>query len=318
MSRSACLSTSFMRPWLKQQMKNGPFFSQQLKISPRTAKETDQWSFLKINKTRLNMSKRRNSLSVPAACVFVFEVVQVNTAPWSSFHTLPLKWFFSALPDACSSSLVCCLYLSFHAEFWVVAPFLFIYFFYRDIERQVFQASAECVYHLSANRASLLCPMWLWRVIDREGLSVRYFKHVLCFTTPFSSLMHHAYKCCPVIGHAVLTNFITTNWVKVIGVMLKVLKEKKKNRVHQACEHFIIEPVSLSLFPYLPVSLSLSVTADCLQLWSFEAHYTCAHSSNSITSRLSVRSLEMSQWLSVSRVFSSILNSWWLLPTELV
>ncbi len=32
---------------------------------------------------------------------------------------------------------------------------------------------------------SLLWPMWLWRIIDREGLSVRYFKHVLCFATLF-------------------------------------------------------------------------------------------------------------------------------------
>lgn len=84
----------------------------------------------------------------------------------------------------------------------------------------------------------------------------------MCFVLPpFSSKACHACKCCPVIGHCVLTYFIPTNWTKVIGVMLKVLRKK---RVHQMCEHFIIG--SLSLPPSL--SLTLSVTADCLQLWS--------------------------------------------------
>lgn len=83
-------------------------------------------------------------------------------------------------------------------------------------------------------------------------------------------------------------------------------RKEKKTRVCQTCEHFIIETVSLSL----------SVTADCLRQRPFRAHCTCAHSSNSITSRLSVRSLKMSQWLSVFRVFSSILDKWWLLPAE--
>lgn len=46
-------------------------FFQQLKISPRTAKETDQWPFLKINKTRLNMSKRRNSNCLYLLLVFL-------------------------------------------------------------------------------------------------------------------------------------------------------------------------------------------------------------------------------------------------------
>ena len=64
---------------------------------------------------------------------------------------------------------------------------------------------------------------------------------------PFSSLMFHACKWCPAIGHSALTNFISTNHAKVIGVMLKVLKKKT---VPHMCE-----TVSLSL----PLCLFLTV-----------------------------------------------------------
>lgn len=43
------------------------------------------------------------------------------------------------------------------------------------------------------------------------------------------------------------------------------------------------------------LSLSLSFTADCLLLWPFQAHYNCAHSSNSITNRLSVTTMFRNQ-----------------------
>lgn len=145
---------------------------------------------------------------------------------------------------------------------------------------------------------SLLWPMWLWRVIDREGLSSIRF----VLPPPFPSLSCHACKCCPVIGYCVLTNFIITNWAKVIGVMLKVLEYKKqKQPVRRTCIHLIILRPSLSLiYPVTwPVSLSLSLTlsftVDCLQLRSFQAHYTCGRSSNSITSGLLVMRLEMIQ-----------------------
>ena len=78
---------------------------------------------------------------VPAACVFMFEVTQVNTAPRSAIQNLPVKWFFSALLDAHSASPVS------------IAGMYFIIFSCRDldgcpffqkryIERQAFQAFA--------------------------------------------------------------------------------------------------------------------------------------------------------------------------------
>lgn len=68
------------------------------------------------------------------------------------------------------------------------------------------------------------------------------------------------------------------------------------------------ETVSPSLSFLSPsLSLSLSFTADCLQLWSFQAHYTCARSSNSITSRLSVTSLK---WVSDYQFPECLAESW--------
>lgn len=74
---------------------------------------------------------------------------------------------------------------------------------------------------------SLFWPMWLkgkwW-----GGSFSEVFQACALFCNLSSSQACHACKCCPVIGHFVLTNFISTNWAKVIGVILKVLKEKKK------------------------------------------------------------------------------------------
>lgn len=160
-----------------------------MRIGPRISKEICKQSItfiLRISKRRSNIYKELCQQLVPAACVFVFEVTQVNTAPRSAVQNLPVKWLFSALLDAHSASPVS------------IAGMYFILFSCRDlagcaffqkryIERQAFQAFAFTWPPVSqrGGKGGLLWPMWLWRVIDREGLSMRYFKHVLYFATPF-------------------------------------------------------------------------------------------------------------------------------------
>lgn len=66
------------------------------------------------------------------------------------------------------------------------------HFLKSDIERQAFQAFAKTHLpgHLSAGGEEgevLLSPNVTVKGNLQEGLSVGYFKHVLCFTTPF----HH-------------------------------------------------------------------------------------------------------------------------------
>lgn len=77
--------------------------------------------------------------------------------------------------------LLVCILPNVQVEVWMIAHFL-----KRVIERQCFQACVKCIYLATCQpRGSVLRPMWLWRVIDKKGLSVRYFKHVLCFATHF-------------------------------------------------------------------------------------------------------------------------------------
>lgn len=87
----------------------------------------------------------------------------------------------------------------------------------------------------------------------------------MCFVLPppFSSLTCHACKCCPVIGHCVLTNFIPTNWAKVIGVMLKVLMQKNSTSDVWTFHYRNCLPL------FLPPSLSLSLSHCLSQLIAF-------------------------------------------------
>lgn len=113
--------------------------------------------------------------------------------------------------------LLVCILPSFHAEIWMVAHFL-----KRDIERQAFQAFAKCIYLATCQpRGEFVVANVTVKGNWQGGSFSEVFQACALFCHPlFSSLTCHACKCCPVIGHCVLTNFISTNWAKVIGVML--------------------------------------------------------------------------------------------------
>lgn len=254
------------------------------------------------------MSKRRDvPANWAAACClffFVFEVTQVNITPQTAFHNLPRKWFFSALLDAHSAPLVLlwvCTLPSFHVEIWMLAFFFF--FLKTDIECQAFQAFAKCIYLATCQpKGEFVVANVTGKGNWQRGSFSEVFQACAMFCQPpFSSRTCHACKCYPVTGHRVLTNFIPTNCAKVIEVVLKVLKPKKKEKMHLTCEHFITETVT---------SPSLFLTHFLSQLNAFllgllRVHYSCAHSSNSITSMLLAKGLKMSRWLSVSGMFLS-------------
>lgn len=93
-----------------QQLKNGPPF-QQLKIGPRTSKEICKQSIIsiwRINKMRLYTSKKGIEACRTGTCCLCF-CVWGHTSQYCTPVCLPksdlLKWFFSALLDACSPPL---------------------------------------------------------------------------------------------------------------------------------------------------------------------------------------------------------------------
>lgn len=100
--------------------------------------------------------------------------------------------------------------------------------------------------HLSAKGECVVANVTLkgnWQ----EGSFSEIFQACALFCHPLSLLTCHACKCCPVIGHCVLTNFISTNWTKVIGVMLKVLVVQKNSMCNVWTFHYT--------FPHFPPSL---------------------------------------------------------------
>lgn len=135
-------------------------------------------NFIGINKNRVNCSKRAIHWLVVCGYLLLVLCVWGHIGQCYPGVLKKWKWFLSACLDSCSDSpfFLASISPSFHTEVWMVAHFL-----KSDIEHQAFLAFSEIHLpgHLSARGRGMLWPMWLWRVIYREGLSARYFMHVL-------------------------------------------------------------------------------------------------------------------------------------------
>lgn len=97
--------------------------------------------------------------------------------------------------------------------------------FWKEISSaKPFAFQASCKMHLPGH-LSAKGGVVMANVSVKGNWQAGTLKHVLCLAYPFLRLWScRACKCCPAIGHCVLTNFISTNLAEIISVMLKVLE----------------------------------------------------------------------------------------------